>query len=243
MASIFTPGLSVGIQSGGKQTIRIPVATTANEDATQPTTPVGFRLIGVNYSRREDGGRNYVYDYEQIGDGSGTGGAGGSAVDKQVNGQAVEQPIETHPKFNGVGGYGTVNAADLAMIQNPTSGVPPVFTATGINLVAAEALYELKSRKVESFYTATGVSYSETTEQTNKPTLEDLCTVQDPPSDAPTLLTPRNWLFNSMTAQNIVDPLGGASAWRVTRTWLASDTRGWNADFAIYGPETEPDPA
>ena len=229
MSSIYTPGFTDTTQPGGKRSQRIPISTTTDAaPSPTPTTPVGFRLIGTNYTRRPDGGRDYVLDYEEI--------VQTSSTDISVNGQAAEQPIETHPSFNGASGFGTVSESDLLLIRGALgSGTTPTFTGTGLNLTAAEDLLSVMNKGITNYYTPSGISYSETVDQTSKPSIAELCTVQDPPSDAPTLAANQNWLFNSLNAQKVLDPLDSTSYfWRVTRQWIASGPRGWNADFNIY---------
>jgi hypothetical protein len=87
---------------------------------------------------------------------------------------------------------------------------------------------------VTNYYTASGVTYSETFDETVKPNLNELCSVDRPPADAPSLREGSNWLQISLRANKIYEPDTQTSFWRVTREWLASGPRGWNADFAIY---------
>jgi hypothetical protein len=43
-----------------------------------------------------------------------------------------------------------------------------------------------------------------------------------------------NWLQIGLRANKIYEPDTQTSFWRVTREWLASGPRGWNADFDLY---------
>ena len=233
MAQFNTPGTRRTIAPDGRYIVTIPVSTTDETNASVPTTPSGTRLVSAEDTQRPDGGRDYVFTFESIAYG-GT----GSGVDRQqqINGQAAQEPIETHPKFNGVGGGGTVNDADLAAIKAAlNSGSAPTFSGTGTNLTAAQDLYALMLKGVTHYYTPSGITYSETVDETNKPDLNELCTVDKPPQDAPALRSGSNWLLIGSRSQKIYAPEGGGNAfWRVTREWLASGPRGWNADFPIY---------
>jgi hypothetical protein len=86
---------------------------------------------------------------------------------------------------------------------------------------------------VTHYFTPSGITYSETFDETAKPDLNELCTVDRPPADAPSVRGNANWLLVGLRAQKIYEPTGN-SFWRVTREWLASGPRGWNADFDIY---------
>jgi hypothetical protein len=187
-----------------------------------------MRLVSSEYVLRTDGGRDYIFTYESSGSSPGD-----SQI--QVNGQAAQEPIETHPKFNGSQGGGTVTDADLAAIKAALqSGQPPEFTASGTDLTAAENLYKLMLKGVTHYFTPSGITYSETFDESSKPNLSELCTVNRPPNDAPSVRGGSNWLLIGLRAQKIYAPESGSSFWRVTREWLASGPRGWNADFPIY---------
>ena len=227
MAIIYTAGFSDTSQPGGKRSKKLPFSTTTDEAPIAPTPPVGFRLISSSYTRRQDGGRDYVLDYEEV--------VEDSATDISVSGQAAQEPIETHPSFNGVDGFGTVSESDLLLIRGALgSGNTPAFTGEGINLTAAQDLLSVMNKGIVNYYTPSGISYSQTQDETSKPSIADLCSVQSPPSDAPTLAAGQNWLFNSLTASKVKNPMDATYFWRVTRQWIASGPRGWNADFTIY---------
>jgi hypothetical protein len=227
MASIETPGLRSTITPEGRKIIQIPVSVTDNSAANPPSAPSGTRLVSSEYTIRPDGGRDYVFTYESAG-------APGDAQ-IQVNGQAAQEPIETHPKFNGEQGGGTVSDADLATIKaSLNDGSTPQFTGTGAALTAAQNLYNLMLKGVTHYFTPSGITYSETFDETSKPNLSELCTVDRPPADAPSLREGSNWLMIGIRAQKLYQPESGNSFWRVTREWLASGPRGWNADFDIY---------
>jgi hypothetical protein len=87
---------------------------------------------------------------------------------------------------------------------------------------------------VTHYFTPSGITYSETFDETLKPNLSELCTVDRPPPDAPTVRAGSNWLLIGIRAQKLYQPDATNSFWRVTREWLASGPRGWNADFDIY---------
>lgn len=230
MPSTFfqTPGYRATLTPEGRTIVQIPVSVTDDSaPGTVPSGPTGTRLVSAEYTIRQDGGRDYVYTYE----------SSGTTADAQIqiNGQAAQEPIETHPKFNGEQNAGTVNDADLAAIKASLSdGTSPSFTGTGNDLTAAQNLYSLMLKGVTHYYTASGVTYSETFDESLKPNLAELCSVNKPPSSAPTLSKGANWLQIGLRAQKIYQPNTQTSFWRVTREWLASGPRGWNADFEIY---------
>lgn len=227
MAQYEIPGYRYTVAPDGKKIVSIPVSTTTDAAATVPSAPTGTRLVGYEFSKRPDGGRDYSFTFE----GSGT----GSDSQIQINGQCAQEPIETHPKFNGEGGSGTVSDEDLAEIKKCLAdGSTPSFTGEGSDKTAAENLYKLMLKGVTQYYTPSGITYSETFDETSKPSLKTLASVNNPPSDAPSLNGKMNWLMISLRAQKVYDPVTGTSIWRVTREWLASGPRGWNADFAIY---------
>jgi hypothetical protein len=229
MASIQTPGARTTITPEGRKIVQIPVSTTTDEPASAPTTPTGTKLVSYEYTIRADGGRDYVFTYESSGSTPGD-----SQI--QINGTAAQEPIETHPKFNGAQGGATVTDADLAEIRKALNdGSTPKFTATGAAKDAAEDLYSLMLKGVTHYFTPSGITYSETFDETTKPNLNELCTVDLPPADAPSIRSGSNWLLIGVRANKVYNPDGGASFWRVTREWLASGPRGWNADFEIYG--------
>jgi hypothetical protein len=228
MASIQTPGFRSTITPEGRRIVQIPVSVTTDTAATLPTRPQGTKLVSSEYVIRPDGGRDYIFTYESSGSSPGD-----SQI--QVNGQAAQESIETHPKFNGQQGAGTVSDADLAAIKSSLqSGQTPQFTGTASNLTAAQNLYSLMLKGVTHYFTPSGITYSETFDENTKPNLNELCTVNRPPTDAPTLRQGSNWLLIGLRAQKIYEPESGTSFWRVTREWLASGPRGWNADFEIY---------
>lgn len=227
MPSFQTAGYRNTITPEGRRIIQIPVSTTDDSAGDIPTTPGGMRMVSVEYTTRPDGGRDYVYTYES------SGAPGDAQI--QINGQAAQEPIETHPKFNGGQGSGTVTDGDLAAIKAALNdGSAPSFTASGANLEAAQSLYQLMLKGVTHYYTPSGVTYSETFDESTKPNLNELCSVDRPPSDAPSLSADANWLQIGLRAQKVYEPDTGRSFWRVTREWLASGPRGWNADFPIY---------
>lgn len=228
MASIQTAGLRSTITPEGRRIMQIPVSVTDDNAATLPPTPSGMRLVSSEYTIRADGGRDYVFTYESSGSAPGD-------AQIQINGQAAQEPIETHPRFNGLQGGGTVTDADLAAIRGSlSSGSTPTFTGTGAALQAAQDLYALMLKGVTHYYTPSGVTYSETFDETVKPNLNELCSIDRPPADAPSLRQGANWLQIGLRAQKVYQPDTGNSFWRVTREWLASGPRGWNADFDIY---------
>jgi hypothetical protein len=228
MASIETPGFRFTITPEGRRIVQIPVSVTTDAAAALPTTPAGTRLVSSEYVIRPDGGRDYIFTYESSGSAPGD-------AQIQINGQAAQEPIETHPKFNGQQGAGTVSDADLAEIRRAMQdGSAPSFSGTGTNLEAAQALYKLMLKGVTHYFTPSGITYSETFDEGTKPNLNELCTVDRPPPDAPTVRQGSNWLLIGLRAQKIYEPESGSSFFRVTREWLASGPRGWNADFDIY---------
>jgi hypothetical protein len=228
MPSFQTAGYRSTITPEGRKIVQIPVSVTDDSTPTAPTAPSGMRLVSNEYTIRPDGGRDYVYTYESAGSAPGD-------AQIQVNGQAAQEPIETHPKFNGEQGSGTVSDADLAAIKaSLSSGQAPQFTGTGAALIAAQNLYNLMLKGVTHYFTPSGITYSETFDETTKPNLSELCTVDRPPPDAPTIRGGSNWLMIGIRAQKLYQPETGNSFWRVTREWLASGPRGWNADFDIY---------
>jgi hypothetical protein len=228
MASIQTAGYRSTITPEGRKIVQIPVSVTTDTNASVPAPPSGTRLVSSEYVIRPDGGRDYIFTYESSGSAPGD-------AQIQINGQAAQEPIETHPKFNGEQGGGTVSDADLAAIKaSLNSGEAPQFTATGNNLTAAQDLYNLMLKGVTHYFTPSGITYSETFDETTKPNLSELCTVDRPPPDAPTIRGGSNWLMIGIRAQKLYQPDTGQNFWRVTREWLASGPRGWNADFDIY---------
>ena len=228
MASIETARRETSTPDG-KVITQINVSTTgADEAATTPSRPTKSRLVSREYVTRPDGARDYVYTFEAVGDRS-------SEPEQQITGQAAQEPIETHPKFNGAQGFGNVTDSDLEAIRSAlNSGSHPSFTGSGQNLSAAQELYQLMLKGVTNYYTPSGITYSETSDEDQKPTLTELCRVSNPPLDAPQLLENSSWLFIGLRAQRIYEPEKETKFWRVTREWLASGPRGWNADFAIY---------
>lgn len=228
MAQFQTPGYRSTITPEGRKIVAIPVSVTDDTAPTALTPPSGMRLVSSEYTNRPDGGRDYVFTYESSGSSPGD-------AQIQINGQAAQEPIETHPKFNGEQGFGTVSDADLAAIRaSLNSGTAPTFTGTALNLAAAQNLYALMLKGVTHYYTPSGVTYSETFDETTKPNLNELCSVDRPPQDAPSLRQGGNWLQIGLRANKVYEPDTQTSFWRVTREWLASGPRGWNADFGIY---------
>jgi hypothetical protein len=228
MAQFLTPGYRSTITPEGRKIVQIPVSVIEDASPTALTTPDGMRLVSSEYTNRPDGGRDYVFTYESNGSAPGD-------AQIQINGQAAQEPIETHPKFNGEQEGGTVSDSDLAAIRaSLSSGSAPSFTATGEDLTAAQSLYSLMLKGVTHYYTASGVTYSETFDETTKPDLNELCSVDRPPQDAPSLREGANWLQIGLRANKVYEPDTQNSFWRVTREWLASGPRGWNADFDIY---------
>jgi hypothetical protein len=232
MASFQTAGYRSTITPEGRKIVQIPVSVTDDTSATVPTAPTGMRLVSNEYTIRPDGGRDYVYTYESSGSSPGD-------AQIQINGQAAQEPIETHPAFNGVASgsapAGTVSDADLAAIKAAlTSGQAPQLTGTGPDLQAAQDLYNLMIKGVTHYFTPSGITYSETFDELLKPNLNELCSVNRPPPDAPLLRQGSNWLLIGLRAQKLYQPDTQSSFWRVTREWLASGPRGWNADFKIY---------
>lgn len=187
---------------------------------------------------REDGGRDYVFNYESIDSNFPGSEARDPKVDPvcQISGQAAQEPIETHPKFAKLAdGTENVTETDLAEIRKALDdGRSPTFTATGAQLQKAQDLYKLMVRGITHYYTASGITYSETTEQVERPDIKELCRIDKPPLNAPLVLQNSNWLQIGLNAEKIFVPYG-KSFWRVTREWLASGPRGWNADYVIYG--------
>lgn len=228
MSQFLTAGFRSTITPEGRRIVQIPVSTTGDESASAPTAPSGMRLVGNEYVIRPDGGRDYVFNYESSGSAPGD-------AQIQINGQAAQEPIETHPKFNGADGGGKVTDADLAAIKASLgTGQAPQFTGTGTALTAAQKLYSLMLKGVTHYFTPSGITYSETFDETRKPNLNELCTVDRPPPDAPSIRNGSNWLLIGIRAQKVYQPDTGNSFWRITREWLASGPRGWNADFKIY---------
>lgn len=228
MADILTAGTRITFSPDGRRIHQIPVSTTDNSAASVPNTPSGSRLVSYEYTQRPDGGRDYTFTFESI---SPT----GNDKQQQVNGQAAQEPIETHPKFNGQQGGGNVSDADLAAIKESlSSGSTPEFTGTGNNLAAAKNLYNLMLKGVTHYFTPSGITYSETNDEGNKPNVKEIATIDRPPYDAPSIGAKSNWLLIGLRSQKIFDPVTGSSFWRTTREWLASGPRGWNADFEIY---------
>jgi len=228
MTSYETPGFRSTITPEGRRIVQIPVSVITDATPTLPTRPQGTKLVSSEYVIRPDGGRDYIFTYESSGSAPGD-------AQIQVNGQAAQEPIETHPKFNGLQSSGTVSDADLAAIKTALqSGQAPQLTATGNNLTAAQNLYKLMLKGVTHYFTPSGITYSQTFDETVTPDLSELCTVDRPPQDAPSLRQGSNWLLIGLRAQKIYEPESGTSFWRVTREWLASGPRGWNADFEIY---------
>jgi hypothetical protein len=230
MAAIEIPGYRSTVGPDGRKIIQIPVSTTdTSEAATPPIAPTGMRYVGREFVVRPDGGRDYIFNYESNGQNPADGNV-------QISGQAAQEPIETHPSFNGKGeGGGTVQEDDLAAIKNAlTSGQRPNFVGEGADLEAANELYALMLRGVTHYFTPSGITYSETFDEDVKPNLQELCSIDRPPDDAPSLRAESNWLLIGLRAQKIYEPELGKSFWRVTREWLASGPRGWNADYKIY---------
>ncbi len=228
MAQFLTAGYRSTITPEGRKIVQIPVSVDNDSSASPPSPPGGMRLVSNEYTIRPDGGRDYVFTYESAGSAPGD-------AQIQINGQAAQEPIETHPAFNGQQGGGTVSDTDLAAIKaSLSSGQAPQFTGTGAELTAAQDLYNLMLKGVTHYFTPSGITYSETFDETVKPNLSELCTVDRPPPDAPTIRGGSNWLMIGIRAQKLYQPESGGSFWRVTREWLASGPRGWNADFDIY---------
>jgi hypothetical protein len=228
MASYQTTGYRSTVTPEGRKIVQMPVSVTDDTSPIAPIAPIGMRMVSNEYTIRADGGRDYVYTYESSGSAPGD-------AQIQINGQAAQEPIETHPKFNGATGFGTVSDTDLAAIRAALNdGSSPTFTETALNLAAAQDLYALMIKGVTHYYTPSGVTYSETFDELLKPNLQELCSVDKPPPDAPTLNQGSNWLQIGLRAQKIYQPDTETNFWRVTREWLASGPRGWNADFKIY---------
>lgn len=228
MASIETARRETSTPDG-KVITQINVSTTGvDEAATNPSRPSGSRLVSREYVTRPDGARDYVFTFETVGDRN-------TDPEQQITGQAAQEPIETHPKFNGAQGGANVSDSDLAAIRSAINdGSTPSFTGTGEALAAAQNLYTLMLKGVTHYYTPSGITYSETNDEDAKPSLIELCRISNPPPDAPQLSENSNWLMIGLRAQRIYEPEKASRFWRVTREWLASGPRGWNADFEIY---------
>jgi len=228
MASIETSRREAWLPDG-KTITTINVATTGiDEVATNPTRPSGSRLVSREWSTSPHGGREYVFTFEKLA-------PRGNEPEMQISGQAAQEPIETHPRFNGKGGYGNVTDADLSEIKRALAdGDEPEFTGEEADLIAAEELYTLMLKGVTQYFTPSGITYAETSDENEKPSLQNLCKVNNPPSDAPLLNEGQNWLLIGLRAQKIYEPERESKFWRVTREWLASGPRGWNADLNIY---------
>lgn len=228
MASFQTAGYRSTITPEGRKIVQIPVSVTDDSEPAPPTAPRGTRMVSNEYTIRPDGGRDYVYTFESSGSSPGD-------AQIQINGQAAQEPIETHPKFNGEKGGGKVSDSDLAAIKAALNdGSTPTFTGKANDLAAAKKLYSLMIKGVTHYYTPSGITYSETFDETVKPNLNELCSIDRPPADAPSLQQGANWLQIGLRAQKVYQPDTGDNFWRVTREWLASGPRGWNADFEIY---------
>jgi hypothetical protein len=81
-------------------------------------------MVSTEYVSRPDGGRDYIFTYES------SGSDGEAQI--QISGQAAQEPIETHPKFNGEDGGSTVSDVDLAAIRAAlSSGDAPQFEGEG----------------------------------------------------------------------------------------------------------------
>ena len=120
MAQFETSAQSAGISKDGTLTWKIPVSVTDNSAVQVPTAPVGTNLIAVDLTTRDDGGQDYVFTFESIAGGwEGTARKTETDPNCQITGQAAQEPIETHWRFNGgKNGAGTkVSDADLAEIK------------------------------------------------------------------------------------------------------------------------------
>lgn len=240
MAQFETASRSASVSKDGTVSWKVPVSTTDNSPATIPTAPDGTSLVAVDMTNREDGGRDYVFTFESI-SASWEGTTRDPKTDPvcQISGQASPEPIETHWRFNGgkTGKDPKVTDADLAEIKKALDEgkeVPDYKSKEGSpQRELAENLYKLMRRGITQYYTPSGVTYSETYVQDAKPSLRELCTVAIPPINAPYLDGNANWLLLSLRAEKIFKPYG-KSFWQVTKEWLASGPRGWNADGLIY---------
>jgi hypothetical protein len=94
MPSFQTAGSRTTFTPEGRKIVSIPVSVTDDSAATLPSAPSGMRLVSSEFTNRSDGGRDYVFTYESSGSAPGD-------AQIQINGQAAQEPIETHPKFNG----------------------------------------------------------------------------------------------------------------------------------------------
>ena len=101
MAQHQTSGNRVSITPDGKRIHTILISRTTDDAATTPSAPTGTSLVSVEYTGRADGGRDYTYVFESPGPSAG-------AASSEVSGQASQEPIETHPSFNGADSFGTI---------------------------------------------------------------------------------------------------------------------------------------
>lgn len=240
MPQYETSARTAGISKDGTLTWKIPVSVTDDSAATPPTAPTGTNLVSVDLTSRDDGGRDYVFTYESIAGGwEGTVRKTETDPTCQITGQAAQEPIETHWRFNG-GRTGTgtkVSDADLAEIKKALDEgkeTPAYKSQSGSSeRTLAEELYKLMRRGISHYYTPSGITYSESFEQDQKPDLKELCTISRPSPNAPYLENNSNWLLVGLRAEKNFRPYGN-SFWTVTKEWMASGPRGWNADGTIY---------
>jgi hypothetical protein len=134
MATFETPGYRSTLTPEGRKIIQIPLSVTDDDAPSMPTVPDGTRLVSREYTRRPDGGRDYVFTYESNGSEPGD-------AQIQVNGQAAQEPIETHPSFNGEGPDGEGPDGEGPDGEGPDGEGPDIELPGGGGELAASGLF------------------------------------------------------------------------------------------------------
>ncbi len=201
---------------------------TEGTTTVNPANVVGSVITSADFTDIEAGSRRVVVSWTegQAGSGGGGGGGGGSAgggTTIELVGGAREVPIGAHPIFTFLSDAqrNEIKRA-IDSKEEPDTSIVPTSEAE-----AARKLYKLLLRGTE-YYFVPGVSYRQTTIETQLPSLRELCSI-NAPRNAPPVGGQGNWLLTSINARTVARPTGGV-VYEVSREWTMSDLNGWDAD-------------
>lgn len=228
MAQIETTGGGVSFTPDGKKITKQVYVLTEGTTTVSPANVAGSVITSADFIDIEAGSRRVVVTWTegQAGSGGGGGGGGGSAgggTTIELVGGSREVPIGGHPIFTFLSDAqkNEIKRAIDSKEEPDTSIVPSAESSP------ARILYKLLLRGTE-YYFAPGVSYRQTTIETQLPSLQELCSI-NAPRNAPPVGGQGNWLLTSINARTVARPTGGV-VFEVSREWTMSDLNGWDAD-------------
>jgi hypothetical protein len=228
MAQIETIGGGVSFTPDGKKITKQVYVLTEGTTTVSPDNVSGATITSADFIDIEAGSRRVVVTWTEGqagagggGSGGGTSAAGGTTV--ELVGGSREVPIGGHPRFQFLTDA-QKNEIKRAIDnkEEPDTAIVPTEISN-----PARILYKLLLRGTE-YYFAPGVSYRETTIETQLPSLRELCSI-NAPRRAPTVGLDQNWLLTSINARTVARPTGGV-VYEVSREWTMSDLNGWDAD-------------